>query len=405
MLNNSNFKNPIILYLTLYILSVIGSNIFLIDTSISPFNIAIVISLFVAPNLILNFSRNQAVILSPLLFLFLIGVLHLLMFFQDFDKEIFKEFFYFSLIPLIFIYSIITTNYDNEYSKRKIYIYSIVIIVLIGIVVTIEILTGFHMPAHTLNADMLAAPSAFFTNPNDLSAVVVIIYFLIVILKKNYSNKIFVIISLLTFYILFVSTSRSIFFIFLMYFILKTILRYKTQLQKFAISMSLYVFFFILIMNIPIIQSNKTIIRSKERITSFLSIISNDEYSDASINIRKQVWLIPFNNPEHYIFGEGFNSEEKILKPFFSNKLSNSHSFFLQLTFYFGWTGVALLLMFYLLIIVFIFTNFQNRFDYFYFVFVHIFVLNIPSSVIKMPVIWFPFFYFIAYITSRRFNK
>ena len=369
-----------ILYILFFIASVVGSNLYIIDTMIS--------------------TKNQLFILIPLMLLFLTGCITFILQIPEMDIEIVKDFFYFSFLPVILIFSLLICNNDNKLHMKLFYRASIFIFYLLFATVIYELYTGNHLPAHSEDLAQKFVPSAFFTNSNDLSVFTLALFLAFTVLNKYFDSKFqYLLITFITGFIIFVTLSRSSLLVFILYFIF-------SYLKKISFKRSLIlVFSLIIIINGFILihsklQTNETYNRALSRVESISNISLKSETKDVSSNLRFSIYKIPFMNFSKFIIGNGFNSDEEVMKYYDTGKLTNSHSFLIQLIFYFGWLGFILLLSFFLSIIIYVIINNKNNFQILFFIFAQLIIINIPSSIIRMPVIWLPFFYIIALITS-----
>ena len=122
----------------------------------------------------------------------------------------------------------------------------------------------------------------------------------------------------------------------------------------------------------------------------------------SSLAVRYDIYKIPFDNPSYFITGSGFNSDKEVIKKFSSSshEIINSHSFFIQLIFYFGWLGFAIIFSFFLLLFLISILKYNSTF--LLIIFSQALIINISSSIMRMPIIWIPFFIIISFYTYNK---
>ncbi|RUA24988.1 MAG: hypothetical protein DSY76_07145, partial [Bacteroidetes bacterium] len=128
----------------------------------------------------------------------------------------------------------------------------------------------------------------------------------------------------------------------------------------------------------------------------------------SSTYVRLDIYKTPFRHPEIFIFGHGFNSDKKIIIKYktLPHHIINSHSFFIQSIFYFGWIGFGIILIFFGSITIYAFRNFNQMRYFIPVILAQALLLNIPSSVMRFPLVWIPFFITIAfYIQSNKMRR
>jgi hypothetical protein len=122
----------------------------------------------------------------------------------------------------------------------------------------------------------------------------------------------------------------------------------------------------------------------------------------SSTHIRLDIYKIPLRNPDKFVFGDGFYSDKEVITTYktLPYKIINSHSYFIQLIFYFGWIGLSLILLFFGVLGYYSIINIKQWAFFLPVIFTQALLLNIPSSVMRFPLVWIPFFITIAYYTS-----
>jgi hypothetical protein len=228
-----------------------------------------------------------------------------------------------------------------------------------------EFITDIHLAVHTPNRFHI--PSAFFTNANDLSVVVIQLFMLISVLKKRSDPQWkYTLAFALTTFIVFITLSRLAlvaFIIISIFIFLSKSFRWKDLIINIIV-ISLSIVY--LSIDLPTAKTSSTIVdRSKTRISSMTEIdygsfesteesvkdtlIKLDNDGDtivSSSHVRLDIYKISLRNPDKFIFGYGFNSDREVITRYktLPYKIVNSHSYFIQLIFYFGWIGGRIML-------------------------------------------------------------
>jgi hypothetical protein len=128
----------------------------------------------------------------------------------------------------------------------------------------------------------------------------------------------------------------------------------------------------------------------------------NKDTTFSSSRIRFDIYSIPLRQPDKFIFGYGFNSDKEIITRYrtIPHKIINSHSFFIQLIFYFGWIGFILMVLFFGILGFYTLLHIKTRAFFIPVIITQALLLNVPSSVMRFPLVWIPFFIAIAYYTN-----
>ncbi|NOZ35752.1 MAG: O-antigen ligase family protein [Chlorobi bacterium] len=264
-------------------------------------------------------------------------------------------------------------------------------------------MTNKHLPSH--NSLNLFVPTAFYTNPNDLSVIVISIYMVLMVLNQKSNKRTDLFISLITGVIIFFTLSRLSLLVFILLAMTKFLS--KKYLKRVFILAGIVGLFLLIVSNIKVPEKSDSLIdRSIIRANSILNITEQKENKISSLSVRFDIYNIPFKNAEDFIIGKGFNSDEEVINKYKSetNPIINSHSFFIQSIFYFGWFGFLVLLTFFIFLIMYSVTNSEINKYFLYIIISQMLIINIPSSIIRMPVIWIPFFIIISYFTSKKID-
>ena len=416
-----NNKYLIPFFIVFWFFTIIGSSLYIGSTMLSIRNLLfpfLFVLIYTLRGVKLN--KKQFIIFLPIGLLFLYGTISLL-FIGNTNLEVIKDYFYFSFVPTLFVSIILLSNkfkldfFDimNKYSYYFLYfLFSITLF---------EFFTDIHLAVHTPNRFHI--PSAFFTNANDLSVVVIQLFMLISILKKRTDPQWkYTLAFVLTTFIVFITLSRLAlvaFIIISIFILLSKSFRWKDLIINIiVISLSLLY----LSIDLPTAKTSSTVVdRSKTRISSMTEIdygsfesteesigntsIEFDNHGDtvvSSTHVRLDIYKIPLRNPEKFIFGYGFNSDKQVITKYktLPYKIINSHSYFIQLIFYFGWIGLTLMLLFFGVLGYYSIINLKQWAFFLPVIFTQALLLNIPSSVMRFPLVWIPFFIAIAYYTN-----
>ena len=415
-----NNRYLIFIFLIFWFFTVIGSSLYIGSTMLSIRNILFPVLFFIIYYLRnYKLNKSQLVFFIPLAALFLYGS-STLFFHGISDIEVIKDYFYFIYIPVLYYCIVLLSNkFDNDFFTTIKWFAHFLIYFLFAFTL-FEFITDIHLPVHAPNRFHI--PSAFFTNANDLSVIMIQLFMLISVLKKKADPQwLYTTAFLLTTFIVFVTLSRLALVAFIVisgFIFLSKSFRWKDLIINVLIIASTLIY---LSTDLPTAMSSKTTVdRSKTRIHSMThldygeakdsekpSLNTEGDTIVSSTKVRLDIYKIPFNNPKEFIFGYGFNSDKTIIQKYktLPYKIVNSHSYFIQLIFYFGWIGFSLMIFFFGSLTVYGFLNFKQMSFFLPVLFVQVLLLNIPSSVMRFPLVWIPFFIAIAYYTNVRKKK
>ncbi len=417
-----NNRYLIFIFLVFWFFTVIGSSLYLGSTMLSIRNLLFPFLFFIIYSLRnYKLNKSQSVFFIPLVALFIYGSVTL--FFHGIsDIEVIKDYYYFIYIPVLYYCILLLSNKFNDDFFTIIKWFGHFLIYFLFAFTLFEFITDIHLPVHAPNRFHI--PSAFFTNANDLSVIMIQLFMLISVLKKKTDPQwIYTVAFLLTTFIVFVTLSRLAlvaFIVISIFIFLSNSFRWKDLIINSLVIISTLVY---LSTGLPTSKSSTTTVdRSKTRIFSMthpgFGESESDENSDLAISnlnsegdtvvsstkVRLDIYKIPFNNPKEFVFGYGFNSDKTIIQKFktLPYKIVNSHSYFIQLIFYFGWIGFSFMVFFFGSLTVYAFLNFRQLSFFLAVLFVQVLLLNIPSSVMRFPLVWIPFFLAIAYYINLR---
>lgn len=376
------------------VLLFVGSNVYVIDTSLSLLNVYFVALLFVFPLMArgITYSKEALFFFGLNLLLFLIAAVYLVFSYRE-PNQI-KDFYY--LFYIVFIPFMFYSVYKKEGQKlfQVIYNYSYIMLILSLIVIVYELKTGNHLPVHNTEKEFREVPSGFFTNPNDMAAVSVMFFpFLLYwgLLKRRYFQTI--IIALVVFSISIICFSRITFLLFLSLPIFWVIVK-----QKYVLFISLLAAIVLGILTLLQFKLDYTANpdsiweRNINRAAAFLD--EDDKRGYSSFSQRFMVYTAPFETPEDYVIGYGFRGSQVALKTNTLLHVKDPHSLPIEMIYNFGFLGslpffgALVFLAFKLLKKLSI--NEIYRYGLVQFIF-FLLLVNISSSVIKKPIVWIPY--------------
>jgi hypothetical protein len=413
----------LIFFLIFWFFTVIGSTLYIGSTMLSVRNI-----LFTFIPFLIYFlrkypmNRRQINIFLPIGLLFIYGTITMLINGIN-DIEVVKDYFYFSYIPLLYVSIMLLSNRLNNTFFTYVKKFAYFLIFFLFAFTLFEFITDIHLPVHTPNRYHI--PSTFFTNANDLSVIMIQLLMLVSVLKKKSDSQcLYRIAFLLTTFVVFVTLSRLALVAFIIIsisiFLSKEFKRKDLIINSLVIILTLVY----LSIDIPSPKNSSTVVdRSKTRISSMThfdededDLNSLDDYQNldldseitiSSTRIRMDIYRIPFRNPSEFIFGNSFNSDKEIITKHrtLPYKIVNSHSYFIQIIFYFGWIGLGLMVLFFGALGVFALGELKSMSYFLPVILTQALLLNIPSSVMRFPLVWIPFFITIAYYTNLKKEK
>jgi len=271
-------------------------------------------------------------------------------------------------------------------------------------VVIYELITKHHLPASRGSMDdgFVNYPTAFFYNPNDFATVIAlffpILYYLCKILNKMKQLKI---ISILSLFFIVVSLSR----VALMIFLVTPLLIYFINNKFTKLVGTTLLFFSIVILltcyDFKFYNNDTTLVNRNAN--KLLTIIKDPQINKSGgliKNVRFGVYKEVIVNPEKFILGGGFIASEILYKKGLI-PLMNPHSFWAEGIIDFGYLGFLPILILILFPLYLSIRNFNKDLLFkclliqiLYF----IVLLNVPSGVMCLPIIWVPIAIFYAFL-------
>lgn len=403
------FVNGFIIY---WVFAIIGSNLYIGNTALSFGNISLIIVSFLIfrKKNFIKLSGQQKKFLIPLLLFQGIVTFYTIFSYNEMGLSIMSKFFYLSSIPLLYI---IIFSLSNKYGLRfylKIFQTVKFILLLLFVIAIIELTLKIHMPIHGLaDSRSLNVPSAFFGNSNDFGVVTLILYLLFAIFNDKYGNRRdFIIFTGIVLFITIISISRTAFILALLFFPLYFIIVRQKSFRYVLITIImglslLYVFNTVLVNYIPKKQLD-TIGYINNRLLSVQDNRTYDLRAKSSVALRYEIYRYPFLNPTEFIVGHGLNGDEKILiKVVRWSGFTNAHSFFAETIYDFGWFGLLSIVWFFIQVLIFLSKNIRATEFRFGFILIIFFMalINVPSSIFGLPIIWAPLFIYLAYLTNQ----
>ncbi len=376
------------------VLLFVGSNIYIVDTSLSLLNVYFAALLLFTPFLVKKITYSKEVIsfFSLNLLLVFIAALYLVTTYDD-PMEI-KDFYY--LFYILFVPFLLYSAYKVYGFKllETIYNYVFIMLALSLVVILVEIKTGFHLPVHNEEEAFRNVPSGFFTNPNDMASIAIMLYpFMLFTGIKQ--NKIFktIIITLITIAISGICFSRISLIILICLPLFWLLIKQKYVLFVFLFTGAVFGILMLMHYKMDYYKDPENIWeRNINRVASFLDQDNRGE--DSSFSQRFMIYSTPFEAPQNYVIGYGFRGSLKALKKNPLLWVKDPHSFPIELIYNFGFLGFLPFFFAILFLLYKIMVNFKIDEVYRYGLVQLIYFLllvNISSSVMKKPVVWIPY--------------
>jgi len=391
----------------------IRSNVYIGNTAISLLNVLNFIAIiYIAFAFKLKISKNFSTILLIILFFIFIELLYIFCFYNNINQ--FKELYYSSFIFTLFILIYWgVKNYQIKFIKITFntiyYIYWVMLFIVI-----FEIITKQHLPASKGSVDKGFAdyPTAFFYNPNDFATVIGLffpfIYYVSIIIKKKIQIKIIAILSL---FFIITSLSRMALLMLLLMPLFIFFINKKFNKLFFVFLVGTCFLAFLISANFKFFKNeNNLIYRDANKLLTIIKPPKSVNQNNAASlinNIRFSVYKEIIVSPEKYIIGGGFLASGKLYEKHII-PLENPHSYWIEGIIDFGYIGflpIIFLILFPLLLSI---RNFNKDTLYKYFliqIIYFIVLLNVPSSVMSLPIIWLPIAFFYALLFNIHLYK
>lgn len=374
----------------------IGSNLYLLDTSLTLFNLFFAGLIIGLPIMAIKKGFSENVIkFYFLLFIQLVIYVVYFVWGNSHGLEAVKDLFYsmIFLVLLIWLYWMVKSHGLKVY--HVIYKTLFFFLILICAIVIFEMITGLHLPAHSEELKFAFVPTAFFTNPNDLSVAAVMIFAFVFFWAGLRKDRAIQVVSLIiTAFIVFVTLSRLSMFVFLIYIISYQFvkLNYIRLLVSASLLLVVLLMSTLLIYNVSDIQvRNPVVQRSLSRVVS-VHEFNEQAHSASSANKRLEVWKKILSNPGDYIIGHGWGDHTQFLHREVGVEMNSMHSYLLEMIYNVGILGILPIILFFISMLV-IAALLSNNSVIARYAFIHILLLliltNVPSGVIRFPLIWF----------------
>jgi len=294
---------------------------------------------------------------------------------------------------MVLLYLLISNK--KLHKQNILFIYKSLYFVLIFILISIifEIITGYRFTANNDDGIKSLLISSFFDNPNNLASTSLMIFLATYFLaRKIASKKSILILVFIEAIILIITMSRATLFLFIIVLLI-------TQLTNILLIFLLGLIFLYISSNFENILLN--LIHSNIELISinanrlWLAIYGLD--SDKSVSYRADIYNYFFHHLNQFNF-IGYGPRNYIYF-FHSNDLAsiNPHSFLIENFLAFGLIGGILFLVIMLLLIVK--SIVQKKYDLLILTIVFLLVTFVPSSTLRLELMWLPLFlfYFIKY--------
>jgi len=376
------------------IFSFIGNSIYLFSSEFSLLNIFFIFLVFFLPIYLSKIKIAPDILFFTFLHfsLIVVGFIYLIFTFRNIEEA--KDFyylFYYLIVPLLFYAAY---KLEGKSIFRTIY-NSLNLMIFISLLVMIyEIYTGNHLANHSIEKQFDNVPTAFFTNPNDMAAFAVIFYpFLFYYSVQNDKKITLFLVTIILLLINYLCFSRISFFVFFTFPIFYLILKKKYLLWFSSVMLILYVIFLFFNLNLKKNDDPHTIYeRNFNRVVSLLEEKKGSSYS--SFNQRFTIYGEPFKKPKKYILGYGFKGSFKALAHRTDLHVNDPHSLPIGLIYNFGFLGALPFYIAFFFIFIKLSTQFNSN-EMYRFAFLQIFyflvLVNIPSEVIRVPLVWIPY--------------
>ena len=301
------------------------------------------------------------------------------------------------IISLLHVYMAAKISADALQESRKTFsVYPFLAFAIILLPYLYELATG-----SVINKGSTNVPCSIFNNPNDLASYI-LIFIPCALFCLDYLNcrKIvkFSFLSLVSFWILLLG-SRTCFLILPILIIGRLIFLGNFIRLFLTINLVYFTGLYSSQMNWSEIlrgftySNNELISRTASRLFLFL-FQSN---SDNSLSYRLENYSYALNNFHHAVIGSGTKNYGDFYQAGFGNDpllAISPHSFLIENAIAFGWIGILLITII-LGYMCFIFLKSKRyRYQGLSSAFIFMLVSNVPSSIIRLPILFFPMFFF-----------
>ena len=353
-------------------------------------------------------------LISPLYIIFFFGLLSVIYSFSS-DKNL--DLFFFGLVIFLFHYSFLAFNHKNGEQGIRQILLLLSLLILSGFF--IESVLGFQLVSG--NEELTVKEKAFkgfFFNTNDQAVIVIslaaAVGFFYIIRENEFKIKLIGYILILTLGIaVILSASRTVLLSYLLMLMLLLFLNasayFKAVYLFFGCILVLFIFnlswlqeLFILLAKIDWLE------RPIERFS--LAIFAMDD--DKSVGYRTEIYTTFWDNFKILWLGYGprdYISYFDQIKLSFPLGYTNPHSFFIEIYLAFGIFAFIAFIYFIVYSAYYItqdhYLNLKEKIFILFILVNFCWVVWVPSSIFRLPLIWYPIFLTLIYSISNKNNK
>ena len=374
-----------------------------LDTGLMPFYLLLSLSLM----FLYKLERAQWNFLVYFLLLISCAFLSLVL---NFSFPAFVDVCFFSFFLFLFLFTALYTH-QNIVVKIRLIIFVLSLLIIIGFFS--EVLLGIQLVNGNDQLEVSeGAFKGFFFNTNDQAVVstslCAAISFFYIINENRTKIRIFGYMLLIFLgVVVFVSASRAALLGYLLT-VLLTLFLNSGKLMKIGY-VSIFSFFSIFIFNktllIPLLNflsGFSWLERSVERFQ--LALFSLDE--DNSVGYRTEIYQKFSENFKILWLGYGPRNYEGYFKEYplsYSLGYTNPHSFFIEIYLAFGFFALIIFLAFLIKschFVVFSKLDTSQKTFYFFTILLFSWLVWVPSSILRLPLVWYPIFLILIYVIS-----
>lgn len=328
----------------------------------------------------------------------------------NFSFQAFLDVSFFSFCLFLFVFSCLYTK-NNKLVRIRHIIFAISLLIIIGFFS--ELFLGIQLVQGNEQLEISeGAFKGFFFNTNDQAVVstslCAAISFFYILKEANIKTRSYgYILLILLGIVVFVSASRAA----LLGYILTILLTLFLNSSRFIrlVYISIFSVFSIFIFNInlliPVLNFLSGFSWLERSIDRFqLALFSLDE--DNSIGYRTEIYQKFFENAKVLWLGYGPRNYESYFKEYplsYSLGYTNPHSFFIEIYLAFGVFALIIFLVFLLRSCNFIMLSklmMSQKIFYFFTIILFSWLVWIPSSILRLPLVWYPIFLILIYAIS-----
>jgi len=374
-----------------------------LDTSLMPFYLLLNLSLM----FLYKLERVQWSFLVYFLLLISCAFLSLVL---NFSFPAFIDVCFFSFFLFLFLFTGLYTR-QNTIVKIRLIIFVLSFLIMIGFFS--EILLGIQLVNGNDQLEVSeGAFKGFFFNTNDQAVVstslcAAISFFYIINENRTKIRMFGYMLLMFLGVVIFVSASRAALLGYLLT-VLLTLFLNSGRLMKIAY-VSIFSFFSIFIFDktllIPLLSFLSGFSWLERSIDRFqLALFSLDE--DNSIGYRTEIYQKFFENAKVLWLGYGPRNYDSYFKEYplsYSLGYTNPHSFFIEIYLAFGFFALIIFLAFLLKschFIVFSKLDTSQKTFYFFTILLFSWLVWVPSSILRLPLVWYPIFLILIYTIS-----